>query len=360
MGAGSIHSNRDFYKGKKVFVTGHNGFGGVWLCAALKELGAQILGYSMPVSNCTFERIDGPGWMETVNGDILDYNALRKEMCRFQPEIVIHLAAMAIVKDCHNKARKAFEINIQGTVNLLEAVRECPSVKSVVVVTSDTAYKDKGVDSIYVETDELGGANPYACSKACDELLVECYRASFLQTADRMVGVVTARAANAIGGGDDHKDSRLVPQLIDGFSKGVPVQLRTPHQVKPWQDVLDVVNGYLTLGRYAYLQPTEYSGAWNVGPSLDGIQEVCWVTEKIQAYFEGASVKMGDRLAAKEPACIGISIQKMLENTDWQPERSVEETLFYTVDYFKRCLAGESEQNVLFGQIRQYFEVEGE
>ena len=357
MGTGSIERNKSFYNGKKVFITGHNGFGGIWLCAALKLMGAEIMGYSLPLPGGTFDRIHGSAWMDVNNGNILDYAALNQAVQTFQPDIVFHLAAMAIVKDCHQNAKKAFEVNIQGTVNLLEAVRECESVKSVVVVTSDTAYKNKEGNCIYIETDELGGENPYACSKACDELIAACYRASFLQTAERTVGVTTARAANAIGGGDDHKDSRLVPQLIEGFSKGQAVQLRTPHQVKPWQDVVDVVNGYLTLGRFGYEKPLEYSGAWNVGPTEDGIQEVCWVTEKIKQFFEGATVLQGGKLTAKEPARIGISVEKILQMTDWQPERSVEETLFYSVDYFRRVNAGEPEQQVLFDQVKDYFQI---
>lgn len=356
MGKGSIETNRAFYAGKKVFITGHNGFTGTWLVAALHELGAEVMGFAMPAApSSPFAKMRGEELIRVVDGSVLDFEALKQAMQDFQPEIVMHLAAIAIVKDCFDHARRAFDINVMGTVNLLEAVRDCPSVKSVIVVTTDKVYENKGDGAIYREGDVLGGHDPYSSSKSCMELVTECYRASYLQKTDRFVGVATARTANAVGGGDNHTDSRLVPQLLAGFSKGETVQLRNPNQTRPWQDVIDAINAYLTLGRYLDRDPAAYSGAWNVGPTLDGIKEVRWVVEKIQSYFEGAAAEEGEKYDVKESATLGIDVSKLLERTDWQPERSVEQMLYHVVDYFRRQQNGEDERSILLGQVREYY-----
>lgn len=358
MGKGSIEHNKAFYKGKKIFITGHNGFTGTWLIAALHELGAEVMGFAMPAApDSPFAKIRGEELIQVVDGSVLDINAVKKAMNDFQPEIVMHLAAIAIVKDCFDHSQKAFDINVMGTVNVLEAVRECPSVKSVIVVTTDKVYENKGDGAIYVEGDPLGGHDPYSVSKSCMELVTECYRASYLQTKDRFVGVATARTANAIGGGDNHTDSRLVPQLLAGFARGEIVQLRNPYQTRPWQDVIDAINAYLVIARYMDQDPAKYSGAWNVGPTLDGIKEVKWVVDKIQSYFEGAKAEQGERYDVKESATLGVDVGKMLEQTDWQPERSVEEMLFYVVDYFRRQQKGEDEREILLGQVRKYYKL---
>lgn len=358
MGKGSIETNKAFYKGKRVFITGHNGFTGTWLIAALHELGAEVMGFAMPSApSSPFTKMRGEELIQVVNGSVLDYEALSAAMNSFQPDIVMHLAAIAIVKDCFDHSRAAFEINVMGTVNTLEAVRNCPSVKSVIVVTTDKVYENKGDGAIYKEGDPLGGHDPYSNSKSCMEFVTECYRSSYLQTADRFVAVATARTANAIGGGDNHTDSRLVPQLLAGFSKGETVQLRNPYQTRPWQDVIDAINAYLTLGRYMEQDPKTYSGAWNVGPTLDGIKEVKWVVDKIQSYFEGAKAEEGEKYDVKESATLGVDVTKMLEMTDWQPERSVEQMLYYVVDYFRRQQNGEDERDIMLGQVREYYKI---
>lgn len=358
MGKGSIETNKSFYKGKRVFITGHNGFTGTWLIAALHELGADVMGFAMPSApSSPFTKMRGEELIQVVEGSVLDYEALSTAMNEFQPDIVMHLAAIAIVKDCFDHSRTAFEINVMGTVNTLEAVRNCPSVKSVIVVTTDKVYENKGDGAIYKEGDPLGGHDPYSNSKSCMEFVTECYRASYLQTADRFVAVATARTANAIGGGDNHTDSRLVPQLLAGFSKGETVQLRNPYQTRPWQDVIDAINAYLTLGRYMEQDPKTYSGAWNVGPTLDGIKEVKWVVDKIQSYFEGAKAEEGEKYDVKESATLGVDVTKMLEMTDWQPERSVEQMLYYVVDYFRRQQNGDDERDIMLGQVREYYKL---
>lgn len=360
MGVGSLLANREFYKGKRVFITGHNGFTGTWLVAALHECGAEVMGFAIPSApSSPFTKIRGEELIQVVDGSVLDFEALNSAMASFQPDIVMHLAAIAIVKDCFDHPRAAYEINVMGTVNCLEAVRNCPSVKCVIVVTTDKVYENKGDGAIYKEGDLLGGHDPYSNSKSCMEFVTECYRASYLQTKERFVGVATARTANAIGGGDNHTDSRLVPQLLEGFSKGETVQLRNPYQTRPWQDVIDAINAYLTLGRYLIGDPEKYSGEWNVGPTLDGIKEVKWVVEKIQSYFEGAEAEEGEKYDVKESATLGVDVTKFLEMTDWQPERSVEQMLYYVVDYFKKQKTGVDEREIMLGQVREYYGIEG-
>ena len=360
MGVGSIENNRAFYKGKRVFITGHNGFNGAWLVGALHELGAVVRGYAGPAApGGAFERMRGEELIDSQVGDILNYEQLRDSILEFQPDIVMHLAAIAIVKDCFDHPRKAFDINVMGTVNVFEAVRECPSVKCVLVVTTDKVYENKGDGAVYQVGDPLGGIDPYSNSKTCMEFVCDCYRYTYLQKDGKMVGVATSRTANAIGGGDNHTDSRLVPQLLKGIAENNPVQLRNPHQTRPWQEVLDAINGYLSLCRLMCEDPEKYSGAWNIGPTLDGIREVSWIVEKMQEFFADAKVEVGEKYKVKESATLGLDISKTLELTDWQPEIPCERMLYNVVDYFKKQQAGMDERDILLGQVRTFYGIEG-
>ncbi len=278
-------ANREFYRGKRVFVTGHTGYKGAWLTAILHELGAEATGYALtPPEGGMFAHMGGETMIHSVTGDMRDLAAVKAAVEEAQPEIVFHLAAQAIVNDCFEDPHYAYETNVMGTVNLFEAIRECPSVRSVVVITTDKVYENKGDGAVYVETDPLGGIDPYSSSKTCMEYITDTYKRSYLQTAARTVGVSTVRASNVLGGGD-HVKSRLIPSILSSIAAGQPVELRHPHQTRPWQSMLDALNGYLAIGRLMYEEPERYSSQWNIGPTRDGIREVVWVVEQMQKHY---------------------------------------------------------------------------
>jgi CDP-glucose 4,6-dehydratase len=349
-------NNKTFFSGKHVFLTGHTGFKGAWMTAILHELGAEVMGYALVQEpGSLFEKIKGETICKSVIADIRDAEKLKQELCAFEPEIVIHLAAQAIVKDCFDNPRFAFETNIMGTVNLFEAIRFCDSIKSILIITTDKVYENKGDGAVYIETDPLGGIDPYSSSKACMELIADTYKRSYLQTESRKIGVSTARASNVIGGGD-HVQSRLIPSILDSFLSGKTLELRNPHQTRPWQSVLDALNGYLSIARLMYEEPDHYSSQWNIGPAKEGIQSVLEVVRRMQKYYESdAGYTVSDTFKVIESKTLGLDISKSLERLDWSPELSLDKMLYDLVDFFKRQQAGEWERDICLGQIRQFF-----
>lgn len=356
-GAGANIKNNLFYRGKRVFITGHTGFKGAWLTAMLHELGAETTGYALaPADGCLFKKIGGDMMMHSITGDVRDREAVETALTATQPEIVFHLAAQAIVDDCFKDPHYAYETNVMGTVNLFEAIRECPSVKSVVVITTDKVYENKGDGAVYAETDPLGGIDPYSSSKTCMEYITDTYKRSYLQTAERMVGVSTVRASNVLGGGD-HVQSRLIPSILNAIAEGKPVELRNPHQTRPWQSVLDALNGYLTIGRLMYEEPLVYSSQWNIGPTLDGIKDVLWVVGKMQKHYTSAEYMVGDTFAVTESKTLGLDITKSLSQLDWEPLLSCDKMLYNVVDFFKQQQAGVPEREICAKQIAEFFQI---
>jgi CDP-glucose 4,6-dehydratase len=348
--------NKEFYKSKKVFLTGHTGFKGAWMTAVLHELGADLMGYALaPEPGSLFEKIGGDTMCKSVIADVRDSGRLNRELNGFKPEIVIHFAALLPVQNCYDDPRLAYDTHVMGTVNLFEAIRSCNSVKTVLIVTTDKVYENKGDGAVYKETDPLGGADPYSSSKACMELIAETYRKSYLQVDGNKIGVSTARASNVIGGGD-HIQSRLVPSILNSFVKGKVVELRNPHQTRPWQSVLDTLNGYLSIARLVYEDPEQYSGPWNIGPTKEGIQSVLDVVERMQTFYKGsAGYTQNNPFKVIESRSLGLDITKSLTRLDWVPEMSLDKMLHDLVDYFKRQQAGEPERDICLGQVRDFF-----
>ena len=347
--------NCAFYAGKRIFITGHTGFKGAWLTAMLHELGAVSTGYALPpAEGSLFQKMDGDSMLHSVTGDVRDREALELALVSAQPEIVLHLAAQAIVKDCFDNPGYTYETNVMGTVNLLESVRRCPSVKSVVVVTTDKVYENKGDGAVYVETDPLGGIDPYSASKTCMEYITDSYKRSYFQTGERLVGVATVRASNVLGGGD-HVQSRLIPSILDSIASGKPVILRHPHQTRPWQSVLDALNGYLTIGRLMYQNPQLYSSQWNIGPTQDGIRDVLWVLEQMQKHYASTQYTVGGVKTGTESETLGLDISKSLALLDWEPIISCDEVFYNIVEFFKMQQEGVPERDICEKQIRAFF-----
>ena len=348
--------NRDFYKGKKVFVTGHTGYKGAWLVAILHQLGAEVTGYALAApTESMFAKMNGGELVSSIEGDVRNAELLQRAVLEAQPEIVLHLAAQAIVKDCFDDPRYAYESNVMGTVNLFEAIRRCPSVKSVVIITTDKVYENKGDGAVYAEGDLLGGIDPYSSSKTCMEFVTDSYKRSYLQTEERMTGVSTVRASNVLGGGD-YVQSRLIPSILNSIAAGKPVELRHPHQTRPWQSMMDALNGYLSIGRLMFEDPQTYSSQWNIGPTRDGIKDVLWVVNKMQEHYEHAEYVVGDSFAVTESQTLGLDITKALEKLDWKPLLSCDKMLYNIVEFYKLQHSGVPEREICRKQIQEFFE----
>jgi CDP-glucose 4,6-dehydratase len=348
--------NREFYKGKKVFLTGHTGFKGAWMTAVLYELGADLAGYALaPEPGSLFEKIGGNTMCKSVTADVRDSEGLNRELDGFKPEIVIHFAALLPVQNCYDDPYLAYNTHVMGTVNLFEAIRSCSGVKSVLIVTTDKVYENKGDGALYRETDPLGGIDPYSSSKACMELIADTYRKSYLQTGGKMTGVSTARASNVIGGGD-HIRSRLIPSILNSFAQGKEVELRNPHQTRPWQSVLDALNGYLSIARLMYQEPEKYSGPWNIGPAKEGIRSVLEVVEKMQLFYKNTTgyIQAGP-FEVIESGTLGLDITKAVDHLGWVPEIPLDKMLHDLVDYYKRQQAKEPDRDICLRQVREFF-----
>jgi CDP-glucose 4,6-dehydratase len=344
--------NSEFYRGKRVFITGHTGFKGAWLTQILYELGAVSSGFALPAERgCLFEKTNAKELITNIEGDIRNSDEIATMLLNFQPEIVIHLAAKAIVSDCFNDPLTTYDTNVMGTVNLFEAIRKCPTVKSVLTITTDKVYENKGDGAIYKPDDPLGGIDPYSASKTCMEFITNSYKNSYLKA----TGVATARASNVIAGGD-HVQSRLIPSILNGFANGTPVELRNPDQTRPWQSVLDAMNGYLTIARKLYENPTDFSTAWNIGHAKEGICSVGEVFNKMRDFFNtNSDYAEVPKFAVSESQTLGLDISRSVELLAWQPEQSLDKMLYDLTDFFKRQQNGEPERSICLRQINDFF-----
>lgn len=351
----ALLNNMKFYQGKRVLVTGHTGFKGAWLTAILNYMKADTLGYALePEPDSLYEKMQGNDLIYNVTGDLLDEKLLEHTIMEFQPEIVIHLAAFGFVKECFNDPVRAYKTNLMGSVNLLEALRNCKSVKSIVIVSTDKVYDNRGDGVLYRENDSLGSTDAYSCSKICMEIMVRDYRNSYFQMDDRKIGLSVVRASNVLAGGD-HIKTRLIPSILRSVADDTVVELRNPLQTRPWQSVLDALNGYLTVARFMYEEPDKYSGEWNIGPTEDGIRTVSWIFEKIRCSFQGLGYKDGDQFEVAESETLGLDIRKALDQLDWEPVLSCEKVVEQVVEFFKCQEVGEEERCICLRQIKNFY-----
>jgi CDP-glucose 4,6-dehydratase len=345
----------DFWRDKRVFITGHTGFKGLWLSKWLDSLGAKVTGYSLPpdgfslYGDSAFSRE-----FQSVFGDVRDKKNLGEALEGSRAGIVFHLAAQAIVREAWLNPGETFSVNVMGSVNLLDALRNLPSLKAAILVTSDKVYENRETSHPYEEGDHLGGDEPYAASKAAVELAVRAYRNAYFKSG---TGLATARASNVIGGGD-HIQTRLIPSILNSFAAGKAIELRNPHQTRPWQSVLDALNGYLTITRLMYENPEKYSGPWNIGPVKEGIQSVLEVVERMQGFYkDNTGYTENNPFKVIEAQTLGLDITKAMDQLGWAPELSLDKMLYDLVDYFKRQQACEPERDICLRQIREFFEV---
>ncbi len=352
-----------FWKNRKVFLTGHTGFKGSWLCLWLNVLGVKVTGYALdpPTDPNLFELCGTDKLVKSIIADVRDPDKLQKEMIAAEPEIVIHMAAQPLVRDSYKMPVETFSINVMGTVNLLEAVRKCKSVKSVINVTTDKCYENKEWIWGYREKEPLGGYDPYSSSKACSELATAAYRNSFFNPGNYSlhgVGIASARAGNVIGGGDWGTD-RLVPDCVKAILRGERIVIRNPKAVRPWQHVLEPLSGYLLLAQNLYKDGPGYAEAWNFGPDENDAKPVEWVVKKICALWRGnASYEIDQGKHPHEASYLKLDCAKARSRLDWQPVWNLDSALHRVVEWTMAYQKSQDVRDVCLKQINEYMQAE--
>lgn len=347
-----------FYRKKKIFITGHTGFKGSWLMAALHSFGADVKGYALrpEVSGGLFDFLEPLSLADSVISDIRSKEILEKEILSFQPDILFHLAAQPLVRRSYKIPAETFHINATGTANLLEAAAGLTNKCAIVVITTDKVYHNKEQDILYKETDELGGYDPYSASKACAELVVDSFRKSFFNTSEytqHQKSLATVRAGNVIGGGDWSTD-RLLPDIINHLVKSEPVLVRNPDAVRPWQHVLEAIAGYLLLGMKMHSDPVIFSEAFNFGPLPHDHLPVKKVVEKAVEYWGAGSWKdVSDKSQPHEAHLLQLDISKAMKALNWTPKLKAEDAIKWTIDWYKQ--KDDQKAKFTFGQIEEYF-----
>ena len=346
------------YAGRHVLVTGHTGFKGSWLCLALHRLGARVTGLALdPPTNPNLFTLARIG--EVVDDrrvELRDYEAVAATVRTVEPEIVFHLAAQPIVRRAYVDPKETFDVNVGGTVNVLEAIRNCPSVRAAVMVTTDKCYENREWLHAYRETDPLGGHDPYSASKAAAEITCAAYARSFFVS--NGVALATARAGNVIGGGDWAQD-RIVPDMVRSLANGDRVGVRNPSAIRPWQHVLEPISGYLRLGVHLLEATAGLAGAWNFGPAPTSF---CTVQELVTAYikhngagsWDDLSREQGD--APHEASILTLAWEKAFHTLGWQPRWDFEETVSRTAAWYRRQADGEDARTLCLEDLTAYFE----
>ena len=347
----------NFWRGRRVFVTGHTGFKGSWLSLWLSHLGAQVHGYALdPITSPSLYQALDLQLAGDTRADLSDLKALRQAVQRADPEIVLHLAAQPLVRESYKDPLGTFATNVLGTAHLLESLRGLGSLQAVVVITTDKVYHNEEWPYPYRESDRLGGKDPYSASKAAAEIVTASYRASFLK--EQGVKVASARAGNVIGGGDWSAD-RLVPDCLRAFERSQPVELRYPGAVRPWQHVLEPLSGYLLLAEKLLVGEGLECG-WNFGPKGDeGHAEVGEVAQILsQLWGAGARVELSSlENHPKEAGLLRLDISQAQARLDWRPRWSLREALELTVSWQKGFLAGQPAQRLCLEQIERFCNV---
>ena len=346
--------NTSFYKGKRVLVTGHTGFKGSWLCRILLDLGAEVTGYALkaPTEPSLFALMGLEKRMCSVIGDIRDLDKLKEVFKETQPEIVLHLAAQPIVRESYKNPVYTYETNVMGTVNILEAVRQCGSVRSFLNVTTDKVYKNNEWEWGYRETDELDGYDPYSNSKSCSELVTHSYEKSFLK--EQKIAVSTARAGNVIGGGDFAAD-RIIPDCVRAVSEGKKIAVRNPHSTRPYQHVLEPLGAYLLIAQAQY-EDAAKADSYNVGPD----DRSCLTTGELadlfcNAWGEGAEWENLSQGGPHEANFLKLDCSRIRSALGWKPRWQVEEAVTNTAKWYQAWLNGDDMEVYTDFQIKEYF-----
>lgn len=355
--------NKSFWNNKKVLITGHTGFKGSWLCLWLHLLGAKVTGYALNPSTepnlfnlCSINKL-----IHSVIGDIRNSDLLYKTILQTDPDIIIHMAAQPLVGYSYENPAETYEINVMGTIYLLDsirkAVREGNKIKAVVNVTSDKCYENKEWPWGYRENDQLGGYDPYSNSKACSELITHSYRRAFFNPKDyhlHGVGLASARAGNVIGGGD-WRSGRLIPDCVGALLKGEKIRIRNPKSIRPWQHVLEPLNGYLLLAEKLYLHGSNYAEAWNFGPKDDDAKTVEWIVRRIcEKWGENSCYEVDKRNHPHEAHYLKLDYSKAKLELGWGPKWTIDQAIDKVIDWVRAYSEKRDMREVCFKQIEEF------
>jgi CDP-glucose 4,6-dehydratase len=347
--------NPDFWRGKRVFLTGHTGFKGSWLSLWLQSMGAELHGLALtpPTTPNLFEVANVASDMASTIGDIRDYETVRATMAAFKPDIVIHMAAQPLVRLSYSEPVATYATNVMGTVHVLEAARHAGSVRAIVNVTTDKCYENKEWAWGYREDEPMGGYDPYSNSKGCSELVASAYRRSFFQA--KGIALASARAGNVIGGGDWALD-RLVPDILQAFEKNQPVVIRNPNATRPWQHVLEPLSGYLALAERLYAENgQQFAEGWNFGPHDDDARPVQWIVEHlVNSWGNGASWQLDGGEHPHEANYLKLDISKAKARLGWTPSWHLGMALEKITTWHHAWLAGKNMQQLCQQQIAEY------
>lgn len=351
--------NASFWRGQRVFLTGHTGFKGSWLSLWLQLVGAEVTGFALEPSThpSLFNEARVADGMHSIIGDIRDLPALEKAMQLAQPTIVIHMAAQPLVRYSYIEPIETYSTNVMGTVNLFECVRRTPGIKAVVNVTTDKCYENREWIWGYRENEPMGGYDPYSSSKGCAELVSSAYRSSFFNANGHHrhgVALATARAGNVIGGGDWAKD-RLIPDILAAFEQGKVVNIRNPRSIRPWQHVLEPLRGYLALAERLCDQGQNYAEAWNFGPNDEDCKSVSWIVDQMAQMWGGSAtwqIEVGEH--PHEANFLKLDIAKARGRLDWHPALRLSDALRFIVDWAKQRQNGVDIRQLTLDQIQTY------
>lgn len=332
----SIKQLENFYKNKKILVTGHTGFKGSWLCLWLRKMGADVFGYALqPESTSLFNLANIKNNTHSVFGDIRDYNQFFDAIKTFKPEIIFHLAAQPLVLESYHQPIETYQTNVMGTINLFEIARKIAGIKAIVNITTDKCYENKNLDIAFKEDDKLGGYDPYSSSKACSEIVTSCWRDSFL--ANEGIALASARAGNVIGGGDFCK-YRIIPDIIRAIEKNEKVILRSPNSTRPWQHVLEPLLGYMILAMKLLESNKNFSSAYNFGPDVQNIVNVEAVAKNFIKQIGSGNYGIESNEKLYEAKTLKLDNNKAKSELGWKPILDFTTTIDFTAQWYKNYL----------------------
>ena len=351
---------KSFWKGKKVFLTGHTGFKGGWMSIFLSHLGAEVLGFSLKAQKKSFfNQVKLGSFLHHNEGDIRDLSSLRKVEKKFKPEILIHMAAQPLVIESYEDPVTTYSTNVMGTVNILELIRNSSSLKAGVIITTDKCYENRGLSRGYKETDRMGGYDPYSSSKGSAELIINSYQRSFFSKKQNKKGstcIASVRAGNVIGGGDWAED-RLIPDLVRAAEKREGVKIRNPDAIRPWQHVIEPLLGYLLVAEKLYNKGPSGSDNWNFGPKRKDLAKVSEVADLFCSYWgDNLSWLKDSSSIYHEADNLSLNIKKARETLGWVPKWTLAYAIKKTVEWHRKKLSSRELFNLSVNQIKEYLQ----
>jgi len=348
--------NSGFWRGKRVFLTGHTGFKGGWAALWLQHMGAQVKGFALnpPSSPSLFECAKVASGMQSDIGDIRDREAIASSMRAFNPDILIHMAAQPLVRLSYREPVETYATNVMGTLHVFEAARQCPNLRAIVNITTDKCYENREWEWGYRENESMGGHDPYSNSKGCAELVTSAYRKSFF-SAPGTPALASVRAGNVIGGGDWAED-RLIPDILKAFENKQPVVIRNPLATRPWQHVLEPLRGYFMLAEQLYSdEKKQFAEGWNFGPIEDDAKPVQWIVEKmVDMWGSGASWQLDAGQNPHEANYLKLDISKVKKFLGWHPSWGLQTALQQIIEWHQGWLSGQAMQQTCLNQINEY------